>query len=109
MSDSVFEDAAEAALVAVEAAVEAALDAGLDADIERQGNVITLGFEDGSRIVVNSHSAARELWLAARSGGYHYRLVDGRWIDGRSGDEFFAALSRAVSQQSGTAVVLAAR
>jgi CyaY protein len=47
--------------------------------------------------------------VAARSGGFHYRLRDGRWIDGRGGDEMFAALSRVVSQQGGVAVVLAPR
>lgn len=109
MSDQAFQDAAEATLDAVEAALERAADAGLDLEIERQGNVITLTFDDDSKIVVNSHSAAREIWVAARSGGFHYRLQDGRWIDGRSGDELFAALSRVVSQQGGSPVVLAGR
>lgn len=109
MSDQAFRRAAEAALDAIEAALERAADDGLDVEIERQENVITLAFEDDSRIVVNSHSAAQEIWVAARAGGFHYRLRDERWIDGRSGDELWAALSRLVSQQAGTAVVLAAR
>ena len=109
MSDQAFQSAAEATLDAIEAAVERAADAGLDVEIERQGNVITLTFVDDSKVVVNSHSAAQEIWVAARSGGFHYRLRDGRWIDGRSGDELYAALSRVVSQQGGRPVVLAAR
>lgn len=109
MSDPTFQRDAELALDAVEAEVERAADDGLDVEVERSGNVITLTFEDDSKIIVNSHSAAQEIWVAARSGGFHYRRRDGRWIDGRSGDELFAALSRLVSQQSGTAVVLAAR
>jgi CyaY protein len=110
MSDQAFLRAAEATLDAIEASVERACDtAGLDVELERQGNVITLSFDDGSKVIVNSHSAAREIWIAARSGGFHYRLQGDRWIDGRSGDELFAALSRLVSQQGGGAVVLAPR
>ncbi|HYF57475.1 MAG TPA: iron donor protein CyaY [Burkholderiaceae bacterium] len=110
MSDQAFQQAAEAVLDAIEAAVERAIDeADLDVEIERQGNVITLDFDDGSKVVVNSHSAAREIWVAARSGGFHYRPVDGRWIDGRNGEELWAALSRVVSQQGGAPVVLAPR
>lgn len=109
MSDPTFQRAAEETLDAIEAALERAVDAGLDVDIERQGNVITLSFEDDSKIVVNSHSAAREIWIAARAGGFHHRPVDGRWIDGRNGDELFSALSRLVSQQAGQPVVLAGR
>jgi CyaY protein len=110
MSEQAFQRAAEATLDAIEASIERAIDgAALDVDIERQGNVITLVFEDDSKVIVNSHSAAHEIWLAARSGGFHYRLVGDRWIDGRSGDELFAALSRVVSAQGGAAVVLAPR
>jgi CyaY protein len=109
MSDQAFRRVAEAALDAIEAAMERAADGDLDVDVERQGNVITMTFEDDSKVIVNSHSAAQEIWVAARSGGFHYRLTDGRWIDSRSGDELFAALSRLVSQQCGLAVVLAPR
>lgn len=109
MSDQAFQRDAEAALDAIEAALERAADGELDVDVDRQSNVITMTFEDDSKVIVNSHSAAQEIWVAARSGGFHYRLTDGRWIDGRSGDELFAALSRLVSQQGGLAVVLAPR
>jgi CyaY protein len=109
MSDPAFQRAADATLDAIEASLERAADDGLDVDVERQGNVITLTFDDDSKIVVNSHSAAPEIWIAARAGGFHYRQRDGRWVDGRSGDELWAALSRLVSQQGGSAVVLAAR
>jgi CyaY protein len=109
MTDPAFQRAADATLDAIEAALERAADDGLEVDVERQGNVITLTFDDDSKIVVNSHSAAQEIWIAARAGGFHYRQRDGRWIDGRSGDELWAVLSRLVSQQGGAAVVLAAR
>jgi len=109
MTEHEFLSAAEATLDAIEAAVERAVDAGLEAELERTDNVITLSFEDDSKIIVNSHSAAREIWVAARSGGFHYRHDGTSWVDGRSGDELFAALSRVVSAQGGQAVVLAPR
>ena len=109
MTEHEFLSAAEATLDAIEAAVERAVDDGLDVELERTDNVITLSFEDRSKIVVNSHSAAREIWIAARSGGFHYRRDGARWVDGRSGDELFSALSRLVSAQGGQAVVLAPR
>lgn len=110
MTDTPFLQAAETTLAALERALERAADAAdLDLEIERQGNVITVGFEDGSRIVVNSHEVAQEIWVAARSGGFHYRRDGDRWVDTRAGDELFAALSRLVSAQARQPVVLAPR
>jgi CyaY protein len=110
MSDQGFQREAEATLDAIEACLERAVDASaIDLEIERTDNVITVTFDDDSKVIVNSHSAAREIWIAARSGGFHFRRDGERWVDGRSGDELFAALSRLVSAQGGSAVVLAPR
>lgn len=91
----------------IEAAVEAAADAA-DADIEisRTGNVMELEFENGSKIIINSQAPMQELWVAARSGGFHFRRDGERWIDTRSGDELYAALSAYVSQQAEAALKL---
>ena len=56
---------------------------------------------------VNSQAAAREIWVAAKSGGYHFRSDGVRWVNTRDGSELFAALSTYVSQQSGETVNLA--
>ncbi|MND06491.1 frataxin-like protein [compost metagenome] len=64
-------------------------------------------FADGGKIVINRHNAAREIWVAARSGGFHFRYDSGRWWDSRNDSELFAALSRLCSAQSGTPVILA--
>jgi CyaY protein len=102
MTDSEFEALADAALAAVERAVE-----GLDVDLQRKAaGVLELEFGDGSKMIVNRHAAAREIWVAAKSGGFHFRY-DGRvWRDTRDGTELFAALSLLVSAQSGTPVRL---
>jgi CyaY protein len=88
--------------------IERALDeSGVDAQPElKEGGVLELEFDDGSRIVVNRHGAAREIWVAARSGGFHFRWDGSAWRDTRSGTELFAALSKLVSAQSGTGVIL---
>jgi len=109
MTEQDFLRVAGGTMDAIEAAAERAFaNADLDVEVERQDNVLTLVFDDDSRIIVNSHSAAREIWVAARSGGFHFRNEQGRWVDGRSGEELFEALSRLASIQSGTAVVVAA-
>ena len=66
-------------------------------------------FADGTKLVINRHTAAREIWVAARSGGFHFRHAGGAWHDTRDGSELFAALSRLVSVQGGAPVTLAPR
>jgi len=106
MSEREFNELYERTLRAVEDALDAC-----DCDVEtsRSGSVLEIEFEDGSKIIVSGNLPVRELWVAARSGGFHFRADEGRWIDTRSGDEFFACLSRLVSQQGGTPVRLAGR
>ena len=86
--------------------LETALDVAL-VDFERAGGgVMEIEFDDGSVIVVNKQAAAREIWVAAKSGGFHY-LWDGEsWRDSCAGEELFIALSRLASAQSGTTVEL---
>ena len=83
-----------------------ALDAPLDWEM-KPGGILELEFEDGSKIIINRHSAAREIWVAARSGGFHFRPDAGHWVGTRDGIELFAALSRLMSQQAGETLVLA--
>jgi CyaY protein len=104
MNEAEFVERADAALSRIEAALE---ESGVDADIERkEGGIVEVEFADGSRMVINRHAAARQIWVAARSGGYHFRWDGGAWRDTRDGGELFAALSRLVSTQSGQPVIL---
>jgi len=106
MADPDFDLLAETTLSKIERALEAS---GADADFElKEGGVLELEFRDGSKMIVNRHGAAREIWVAARSGGFHFRWDGRHWRDTRDGSELFAALSRLVSAQSGRVVTLAA-
>lgn len=104
MDEAQFSARAEAVLARIDAALE---ECGVDADVERkEGGIVEIEYADGSRMVINRHAAAREIWVAARSGGFHFRWDGSAWRDTRDGAELFAALSRLVSAQSGQAVVL---
>lgn len=106
MTDAEFMDRAEALLQAIETGCDRINDA-TDADIDNQrvGGMVTLTFGNGSQIVVNLQKPLHEVWLAAQSGGYHYRWDAGRWSDTKSHGEFFAQLSRDASAQAGVALV----
>jgi len=104
MTPSEFESLADAMLERIARAVD---ESGADCDCEPKGSgVLELEFTDGSRIVVNRHSAAQEIWVAAKSGGYHFRFDGSHWVDTRERRELLAVLSQLIAGQSGGAVVL---
>lgn len=106
MTDMEFQHLAEQALSAIERALEAS---GAEVDIDsKEGGVLELEFPDRSRIIINRHSAAREIWVAAKGGGYHFRWENGQWRDTRDGAELFAALSGQITAQSRSPVALSA-
>ncbi|MBE3028498.1 iron donor protein CyaY [Janthinobacterium sp. BJB1] len=108
MSESEFLALAEATLTDIEAALDRLNDADvLDVECSRSGNVLEIEFIDnGTKIIVNSQAPMREMWVAARSGGFHYKRVGNEWINTRDGSELFAALSSMASEQAGAPVVL---
>ncbi len=102
MTDSDFMDLAETLLRTVEAGCDRINDASMaDIDNQRVGGMVTLVFANGSQIVINLQKPLHEVWLAAKSGGYHYRFDGQRWLDTKGSGEFFANLSRLASEQAG--------
>ena len=99
MNESDFHRAVDAVLARIEAAAEA--QGALDSDLE--SGILTLECTDGSRIIVNRQTPNREIWVAARSGGFHFTFRDDRWVDTRSGEELYASLARIVGAQCGGA------
>ena len=102
MTDPEYLDRAEALLARVEACVDR-LNDDTDADIDAQrvGGMITLVFANRSQIVINLQKPLHEVWLAARTGGFHYRFDGARWMDTKGHGEFFAHLARCASEQAG--------
>ena len=70
------------------------------------GGILEIEFDNGSKIIINRQTPMREIWVAAKSGGFHYRWQDGAWHDTRSGGELYATLSAMASSQAGRTVVL---
>lgn len=108
MSESEFLALAEATLDAVEAEFDRLNDEDLlDVECSRSGNVLQIEFIDnGSKIIVNSQAPMQELWVAAKSGGFHYKRVGEQWLNTRDQSELFAALSGMASAQAGVALAL---
>lgn len=98
MTESEFLDLTDAVFERIENALDAA---GLDAEPLRSGNVLEIELADGSKVIVNRHAFNQELWIAAKSGGYHYRFEAGVWRNTRGAGEFFADLAAALVAQSG--------
>ena len=105
MEEREFNALADAALRRIEDAIEAS---GAEVDLEvKPGGVLELEFGDGSKIIINRHTAAREIWIAARSGGYHFHAEGERWVASRDGSELLSVLARCIEDQSGQSVRLA--
>jgi CyaY protein len=102
MNENEFVAAADRTLEALERALE---HTELDFEL-KAGGILEIEFDDGSKILVNRHAAAREIWVAARAGGFHFRWDGTAWKDTRSGEELFAALTEHASQQAGKPVSL---
>jgi len=85
------------------------LDAGLgglehdDLDVQLAGDVLTLSFRDRARFVINAHSAAGQIWMAAGTTAWHfdYHPDTDRWVAARTGDELFEAVAQVVGAKLG--------
>jgi CyaY protein len=101
MNESEFVALSDRVLRAIGAAID---DSGADLDWSENDGVLTVECTDGSRLIVNRHTPNREIWVAARSGGFHFRSDGERWRDLRGGEELSAALTRLLRLQAGTTV-----
>ncbi len=108
MTESEFLAVAEAVLNDIESRIEQAADAAdVDVECSRSGNVLEIEFIDqNSKIIVNTQAPMQEIWVAARSGGFHYRMKGDVWLDTRDGSELFTALSSLASAQAGEPLAL---
>lgn len=97
MTEIEFREAADAELECIESAIEAA-----DLDFETPADgILEIEFDDASKIIVNRHGPARELWVAARSGGFHFRYDGAAWVDTRDATPLRTRLAALIEQQGG--------
>ena len=109
MTDLEYLDRAEALLKAVELSCDRLNDeTDADIDAQRVGGMITLTFANRSQIIINLQKPLHEVWLAARSGGYHFKFDGQAWQDTKGQGEFFQRLTQDASQQTGQAIAFSA-
>ena len=97
MDEAEFNQSVDVALARIEAGVEAA-----DLDFKTPADGIhEIEFDDGSKIIVNRHGVAREIWIAARSGGFHFKPEGSAWVDTKSGEDLYLKLAALIAAQGG--------
>lgn len=106
MNESEFNELAELTMIAIEQAIESC---GVDIDYDTISDILTLEFDNGSKIIINKQAPASQLWVAARSGGFHfdYDEASKSWrLDSDYAEELFDCLSRYCTEQADETVIL---
>ena len=69
----------------------------VDADLAN--GILALEFEDGTKYIINSHAAARQIWAAANLSAMHFSWDGSRWLDSKTGRELFAEIGKLISEK----------
>lgn len=102
LSDAEYDRLTREVLGTVEANVDAWLQTDVvDIDSHRTGGLLELTFPNGAKIVINTQPPLHEVWLAARTGGHHFKWREGRWCDTRDGVDLFERLSSCATAEAG--------
>lgn len=107
ITDTAFIAATDRVLADIGRALDDALaQSDVDADWNIHEGILEIEGADGGKVIVNRHAPNREIWVAAKSGGYHFRADGGRWTDTRGGTELAAALTGILAAEAGLQVTL---
>lgn len=98
LSEAQFHDLIDTLQTAIEDVFDAS---GMDVDLENSGGVLTVRLENGSQLIFSRQPPLRQLWVAARSGGFHLDLKDGGWVCDSTGEDLPSLLARVTREQSG--------
>ena len=103
LSEARFHDLVDAVQQSVEDVFD---DSDLDLDLENSGGVLTVRFENGTQLILSRQAPLRQLWVAARSGGFHFDYDEERdlWICDSSEEPLGELLSRVTGEQAGEAL-----
>ena len=108
MNESEFREIAEQTIENIQDAID---NSGADIDYDEIGGVLTLEFENGSKIIFSKQGAMNQIWMAARSGGFHFDYSEDseQWLcDSGDKEELYKMLSRLATEQAGAEVVISA-
>lgn len=106
MTESEFNDKIDDTLIQIEDALD---NSDADIDYETAGGILTITImSNNSRIIINRQLPLSQLWVAARSGGYHFNYDDmsQTWLNDKDQQELFEALSKYCTEQNETPVML---
>ena len=102
MTDSEFMDHAESLLQQLETSCDRLNEqSDIDIDNQRVGGMVTITFPNRSQLIVNLQKPLHEVWLAAQSGGYHYRFDGAAWQDTKGQGEFWQQFTSDAQRQFG--------
>lgn len=76
----------------------------VDLDYESASGILEIIFPDGSKIILNKQAPLQQLWVATKFNGHHFERHDDKWIDNRSGAEFWQFMNDAASKQAGETI-----
>ncbi len=105
MNESEYNEQLDELMYAIEDAIE---DNELDIDYETANGILTLTCENGTQVILSRQTAMLQLWVAAKSGGFHleYDEEAEKWVCESNGEELFVMLNRCLSEQSGDEITL---
>lgn len=104
MTESEFNAAVDDLLTETESRIEEKAD---DIDFDTVSGILTLDFENGSKIIINRQTPTLQVWVAAKSGGFHLSFEDGKWVtDSGDATEYFRLLEALCSQQANRTITL---
>ena len=88
--------------------IEEALGAIDGVDVDLAGGILTLELDEGPKVIVNSHSAARQIWVAANLAAGHFSPDEktGRWFDSKTGEDLWDRLRVILTERLGYPVKL---
>ncbi|KAB0458342.1 MULTISPECIES: iron donor protein CyaY [Vibrio] len=98
MNDTEFHQLVDIQMQNIEEAID---ESEADVDYEVTGNVMTLEFEDRSQIIINRQEPMHEVWLASKSGGFHFKLVGDKWTCSKTGMELFEMVKEECVKHAG--------
>ncbi|ERM59771.1 MULTISPECIES: iron donor protein CyaY [Vibrio] len=98
MNDTEFHQLVDIQMQNIEEAID---ESEADVDYEVTGNVMTLEFENRSQIIINRQEPMREIWLASKSGGFHFKLIDDKWTCSKTGMELFEMVKEECVKHAG--------
>ena len=104
MNESEFNDLVDQTFDSIEDSLEQ-----LDVDFDQAESVLSIECADGSMIILSRQRVSSEIWVAARSGGFHPGIVDGTWNCAKTGETLRGLLERVLGEQMGEVVNLPIR